>query len=49
MQQVFPYNSYNLMQYTSKSTQELYLKRLGQHAPGLAFQKRRRAVIWALR
>jgi hypothetical protein len=37
MQQVFPYNSYNLMQKTSKSTQDLYLKQLGQHAPELAF------------
>jgi hypothetical protein len=34
---------------TSKSTQDLYIKQLGQHAPVLAFQERGQAMIRALR
>jgi hypothetical protein len=49
MQQVFSYNSYNLMQKTIKSTQDIFIKRWVQHAPGLAFQKSRGPVVWTLR
>jgi hypothetical protein len=45
MQKGFSYNSLQLNAVNNKSTQDLYIKQMSQHAPGLAFHKRGRAVI----